>query len=151
MRVIYVAGPFRGQNSWEIEENIRRSERLALEVWRLGAACICPHTNTRFYQGAAPDSVWLDGDLEILGRCDGVMLTEDWQRSAGARAEVEYAKARGIPVFLSLEALDRWLRRAEPDAVIGATVRIPKPGWRQSARRVTSPRECQSQSLRRLL
>ena len=59
MKVVYVAGPFRGPNAWEIEENIRRAERLALEVWRLGCACLCPHTNTRFFQGAAPDAVWV--------------------------------------------------------------------------------------------
>ena len=113
MKVIYVAGPFRGPNSWEIEENIRRAERLALQVWRLGAACICPHTNTRFFQGAADDAVWLNGDLAIVGKCDGVMLTEDWQRSSGARAEVEYAEARSIPVFLTLEDLAHWLNAVE--------------------------------------
>lgn len=28
MKVIYVAGPFRAPNSWEIEQNIRRAEAL---------------------------------------------------------------------------------------------------------------------------
>lgn len=109
MKVVYVAGPFRGPNSWEIEENIRRAERLALEVWRLGCAVICPHTNTRFFQGAAPDDVWLDGDLAILAKCDAVLMTEDWERSSGARAEREFAKGKGIPVFYRLEAVKDWL------------------------------------------
>ena len=109
MKVIYVAGPFRAPNSWEIEQNIRRAETLALEVWRMGAACICPHTNTRFYQGAGPDEVWLHGDLEILTRCDAVLLTPDWERSTGERAEKEYAKARGIPVFQTLAELREFL------------------------------------------
>jgi hypothetical protein len=52
MKLIYVAGPFRGKDAWEIECNIRRAESLALEVWRLGAACICPHPTPDF-QGAA--------------------------------------------------------------------------------------------------
>lgn len=109
MKVVYVAGPFRGPTSWEIEENIRRAERLALDVWRLGAACICPHTNTRFFQGAANDEVWLRGDLAILEKCDAVMLTPDWERSSGATAEVAHAKARGIPVFATLGELARWV------------------------------------------
>lgn len=109
--VVYVAGPFRGPDSWAIECNIRRAETLALEVWRLGAAAICPHTNTRFYQGAAPDAVWLDGDLAILAKCDAVLLTPDWQRSSGARAEVDFARARGIPVFETLDELRLWLHR----------------------------------------
>lgn len=102
MKVIYVAGPFRGKDSWEMENNIRRAEAIALEVWRAGAAAICPHANTRFFQGTAPDSVWLDGDLDILRRCDAVLMTPDWERSAGARAERDLALKLGIPVLYEL-------------------------------------------------
>lgn len=109
MKVVYVAGPFRGPNNWEIEENIRRAERLALEVWRAGAACLCPHTNTRFFQGAADDAIWLDGDLEMLARCDAIVMTDDWQRSSGARAEEAFARARQIPVFYDVATLRGWL------------------------------------------
>jgi hypothetical protein len=109
MKVVYVAGPFRGPNAWEIEQNIRRAETLALEVWRLGAAVLCPHTNTRFFQGAADDAVWLDGDLELLARCDAVMFTADWERSSGARAERDHALKLNIPTFHDLEALKAWL------------------------------------------
>lgn len=112
MKVVYVAGPFRGANSWEMEQNIRRAEALALEAWRLGAAVICPHANTRFFQGAAPDSVWLDGDLAILGRCDAILMTPDWRRSAGARAERDYAMISGIPIFYGLDVLRAWLVKA---------------------------------------
>lgn len=99
MKLAYVAGPFRGANSWEMERNIRRAEELALELWRAGYAVICPHTNTRFFQGAAPDEVWLEGDLEMLRRCDLVVCTEDWRVSQGAIAEVAEAHKRKIPVF----------------------------------------------------
>lgn len=109
MQVVYVAGPFRGPDHFAIAENIRRAERLALEVWKAGAACICPHTNTMHFQGAAPDHVWLDGDLEILRRCDAVLVTFDWERSTGARAEVEFAIAHHIPVFYDLKSLQTWL------------------------------------------
>jgi hypothetical protein len=92
-----------------MEKNIRAAETLALEVWRLGAACLCPHTNTRFFQGAAPDSVWLEGDLEMLRRCDALMLTADWERSSGARAEREEAILHNIPIFHELADLRYWL------------------------------------------
>lgn len=111
MKVIYVAGPFRGPNAWEIESNIRRAEALSLEVWRMGAAALCPHTNTRFFQGAANDSVWLEGDLELLRRCDAVIVTPDWVRSSGARAEVAFAAKHDIPVFDSLDRLSLYLTR----------------------------------------
>lgn len=109
MKVVYVAGPFRGRDSWEMESNIRRAEALALEAWRAGAAVVCPHTNTRFFQGAAPDAVWLDGDLAILAKCDAILMTPDWERSSGARSEHEFAQARGIPAFYDMDGLRQWL------------------------------------------
>lgn len=109
MRVVYVAGPFRGKSHWEIHENIRNAERLALEVWRSGAAALCPHTNTIHFQDVAPDNVWLEGDLAMLERCDGIIMTPDWTRSTGARAEHTHAKNKGIPVFYTIDELKLWL------------------------------------------
>lgn len=109
MKVIYIAGPFRGPSAWDIECNIRRAETLALEVWRSGAAALCPHTNTRFFQGAADDAVWLAGDLEMLRRCDALILTSGWERSSGARAERDEAIRLGLPTFESVGELREWL------------------------------------------
>jgi hypothetical protein len=99
MKVAYVAGPFRADNSWDMEQNIRRAEAIALELWRMGHAVICPHTHTRFFQGAADDDVWLEGDLEILRRCDFIVMTPDWRRSSGARKELDEARRRGMAAY----------------------------------------------------
>lgn len=102
MKIAYVAGPFRGPNAWEIEQNIRRAEEVSLEVWRTPGWCaICPHTNSRFFQGAAPDSVWLEGDIEILRRCDALVLAPNWSKSSGTRAEVRVAIELKIPIHES--------------------------------------------------
>lgn len=105
MRVVYIAGPFRAASAWEVEQNIRRAECLALEAWRSGFAVICPHTNTRFFSGAAPDEIWLEGDLEILRRCDAVLLLPKWQESPGTRAEVAEAIKHCMHVFDDLSDL----------------------------------------------
>lgn len=122
MKVVYVAGPFRGANSWEIEQNIRAAESLSLEVWRMGAAVICPHTNTRFFQGAADDEVWLKGDLEILSRCDAILMTNDWRRSSGAAEEHGFAVERGIEVFyqdgMGLSQIKHWIESTEHGTVV---------------------------------
>lgn len=110
MKVVYVAGPFRGPDHWAIAQNIRRAEVLALEVWRLGAAAICPHANTAHFQNAAPDELWLEGDLEMLRRCDAIIMTPDWNRSSGATAEHAEATRCSIPIFYSAEALGEWLK-----------------------------------------
>ena len=117
MKLVYLAGPYRATTEWELLGNIRRAEALALEVWRLGAACICPHKNTAFLGGACDDAIWLAGDLEMLRRCDAVICTADWQRSAGSRDEVAMAKKLAIPVFSTIEELQIWLANsASPGA-----------------------------------
>lgn len=105
MLVVYIAGPYRGPDAFAIAENIRRAERLALAVWRAGAVALCPHMNTAHFQGAAPDAVWLAGDLELLTRCDVVLMVPGWESSAGARAEKQFAEDRGMPVYLSMAGL----------------------------------------------
>lgn len=109
LRTVYVAGPFRGPHHWAIAENIRHAERLALKVWAAGAVALCPHLNTIHFQNALPDEVWLDGDLELLRRCDAIIMTDNWQGSVGARTEHEFALRLGIPVFYTIEELTKWL------------------------------------------
>lgn len=109
MKVVYLAGPFRGPDHWAIWQNIHRAAALSLEVWRLGAACVCPHMNTFPFQGAADDEVWLEGDLAILAKCDAILLTADWERSSGARMEKTSAEEQGIPVFKDICDLGLWL------------------------------------------
>jgi len=113
MKLVYVAGPFRAASAWDIEQNIRSAEELALELWRRGVAVICPHTNTRFFQGAAPDEVWLKGTLEMLKRCDAVMLVAGWEQSSGSRVEVKVAKELNIPVFERLYEFEDWMKTFE--------------------------------------
>lgn len=109
MKIVYIAGPFRGKTEWDRQQNIRRAEGLALEVWRLGAAAICPHKNTEHFDGSAPDELWLRGDLEILRRCDAVILLPTWPRSQGAMFEKGFAEDNRIPVFEDLKDLKDWI------------------------------------------
>ena len=117
MKVVYVAGPFRAastfvpghQDMFAVQQNVMRAMELSLEVWRLGAVAVCPHSNTMFFTGSAEDKVWLDGDLELLARCDAVLMTPDWAKSSGARAEEAFAKKKGVPVFYKLDSVRDWL------------------------------------------
>lgn len=121
MKLIYIAGPFRASSSYvpghqdmfKVQENIMAAMKLGLDVARLdGAFPVIPHANTMFFTNAALDKVWLDGDLEMLRRCDAILMTSDWERSSGARAEEAFAKEHGIPVFYELATLKGWLMPA---------------------------------------
>lgn len=112
MKVIYIAGPFRAPTAWGIAENVRRAERAALEVAKLGAMPLCPHANTAHFQGECTDQFWLDGTMELLRRCDAVLTVEGWLASSWARAEVEEALRLGKPVFTETEPdqLADWIK-----------------------------------------
>jgi hypothetical protein len=109
MKVIYIAGPYRGANAWAVEQNIRRAEELSFAVNQMGATAICPHTITRFFNGTLTDDHWLVATMEIMRRCDAVLLTDNWKTSTGARAEHDEAMRVTIPVFYSIASLGRWL------------------------------------------
>lgn len=108
MLVIYIAGPFRGANDWERHQNINRAEETAFEVWQAGMVALCPHNNTRHFDGSLEDRIWLEGDLELLRRCDAMMLSPGWERSKGVAAELEFAHSMGLPVFITLRDLIAW-------------------------------------------
>lgn len=110
MKVIYVAGPFRGKTAWEVAENVRRAERLGYEVARLGLMPLIPHANTAHFDGELTADFWLEGTMELLRRSDAVIFTPDWERSSGARAEEAEAKRLGIFRFYSIAELESELQ-----------------------------------------
>jgi len=111
MKVIYLAGPYRSQTEVGVHRNIQDAERVALEVWRMGAVCICPQKNTAYFGGALPDAAWLEGDKELIRRSDAVLLMNTWSASPGASQEKEFADTIGKAVLSSLDELRHWLAR----------------------------------------
>jgi nucleoside 2-deoxyribosyltransferase len=65
----------------------------------MGYAVICPHKNTSMFDGECEELIWLNGYLEILKRCDIVIITHNWDESDGAIKEVAFADSLGIPVM----------------------------------------------------
>ncbi len=111
MKIVFVIGPYRAENAWEIEQNIRRAEETALGIWRLGAIPICMHSMNRFFMGTMPEEIYLRGDREILSRCaDAVITVGYWMDSSGSRDERTQALELGIPIFENLHELKTWLR-----------------------------------------
>jgi hypothetical protein len=100
MKILYVAGAFTAPTSWGIEQNVRAAERVGIYVARLGVMPLIPHANTRHFHGECTDEFWYAGTLELLKRCDGIIMCEGWSDSKGARAEFEYAKQHGMAVFM---------------------------------------------------
>ena len=111
MKVVYIAGPYRGDNAYVVHRNVNRAERMAMRVAKAGGMPLCPHCNTRNFDGTLTDVFWLEGTLELLRRCDALVLINGWRRSSGARKEHEEALALGMPIFeeASFSDLEKWL------------------------------------------
>ena len=105
MRVIYVSGHYLGDRTeWGIKQNIELAEKAARELWDEGWAVICPHKNSAFMGGLRenPDEdrrLWLDGDLELLRRCDTIFMVKGWETSRGANEELALAQQLGLEVI----------------------------------------------------
>jgi len=110
MKLIYIAGKYRDSNSWDIEQNIRRAETLSLEVAKLGLMPVCPHTQSRFFYGTLTEDFWMEGTLEILRRCDAVLVCGDPKKSKGTLGEIGEASLLDIPVFFSIKELKSWIK-----------------------------------------
>jgi hypothetical protein len=112
MKIVYIAGPYRGISEHAVRMNIRRAEEEALFVWSEGGAAMCPHKNTAGFGGAygIPDETWLAGDLELLARCDAIYPIQEWMYSSGAKVEVQFAREHGIKILYGRDDVRKYLR-----------------------------------------
>ncbi len=99
MEVAYVAGPYRSRwGIFGIFLNVLKSRYIAKRLWAKGYAVVCPHSNSAFFKSCSEDII-LKGYIEILKRCDLVVLTSDWRRSEGAVKEVVVCIESSIPIY----------------------------------------------------
>jgi hypothetical protein len=105
MKLVYIAGPFRGPTPWDVEHNVRRAEAIGLEVARAGHMPVIPHANTRFFDGQLTGEFWLAGTLELMRRCDMVLMVSGWAQSPGSREERYEAIRLGKQVYYDVSEL----------------------------------------------
>ena len=109
MKVIYIAGPFRAQTSWQIELNIHQAKCAAFEIWKVGHVAICPHANSGDFAGEPFEDSVLAGYREVVRRCDAVLLLPGWEASIGSLRERETAKDSNVPIFYHMDDLMEFL------------------------------------------
>ena len=103
--LVYVAGAYRGKSKYrlinrlQVMRNIYRAWRVARELWGMGYTVICPHANSALMDSVAPNETFLKGDIEMLKKCDGIVMLPGWVYSAGAVREYMVAIDRGMKVM----------------------------------------------------
>ena len=102
MKLIYVAGPYRGRTREEVDLNIASARQVGKLCVDKGWYPCIPHTNTGNFEHLAPEmneEFWLEGTLEMMRRCDAVVLCPGWEHSSGTLGEIAEANRLGIPVY----------------------------------------------------
>lgn len=123
MRLVYIAGPYRGPDITAVRKNIQAAKNTAIDliarqvqknslVW----FPVIPHMNTALFdfQGeleGVPDEYYLQGTMQQMQGCQAVVLVshDAILKSVGTTEEVARANARGIPVFVNVESFIRFV------------------------------------------
>ena len=100
-RLIFVSGPYKAKTEGEKAQNIWHAVRVACRLWELGFFVICPHTNSAHFESLAKldESIWLEGGLEMLSRCDCVFMLSGWEESEGSVVEYNLAQELELPIY----------------------------------------------------
>jgi len=118
VKVLYVSAKYRDpRGTWYIKKNIQIAEEIAVELWQMGFAVICPHSNTAFFEGPINDPIIIAGDCELVKRSDGVVVGPNWFTSEGTRIEWKTGFDNKKPIFFwekprDVEALKAWAKDA---------------------------------------
>ena len=90
-RIAYISGPYRSSTPNGIYFNINQAREVAIKYWMRGYIVLTPHLNSMFMDGLIPDSEWIKRDLELLRRCDTVVMLKTWKNSQGSCIELDEA------------------------------------------------------------
>lgn len=98
--MIYLAAPYRHDNPAIMAQRLDATRDATERMIRGGLRVFSPLVYSTAMQAEPPDT-WYQFDLEILDRCDElvVLMLPGWQDSYGVGLEIERALERGMPVF----------------------------------------------------
>lgn len=105
MLKVYIASPYTQGN---IDDNVRVQIEMAHVLMDLGCAPYAPNLShfLHLYKARTYEE-WLSTDLTWVESCDVLLRLPGY--SPGAEREVIHAKNMGIPVFYSIEELERFI------------------------------------------
>lgn len=104
MIAIYIAGPITNGDQFV---NCRNAILAGEQLRVAGHAPYVPHLSSLWQMIAPVDyEGWMLLDFAWIERCDALLRIPG--ESSGADREMEHARAKGIPVFLSIKSVLEW-------------------------------------------
>jgi len=120
MKIVFIAGPYFGDgDKGKIQGNIRHAEKYQIALANAGVGFFCPHNHTEHFEikATANEDFYREMDMIFLRKiADAVMAIPGWETSLGSRAEIEFAKSKGLPIFYpqspaNLEEIIDWAKK----------------------------------------
>lgn len=101
MKLLYIAGRYRGISDEQVQLNIETAKYFGMLAIEKGWYPVIPHMNTAHMEAitCAGDSFFIEGTLELMERCDAVLMIPGWEPSVGASGERKRAMDLGMPVY----------------------------------------------------
>lgn len=98
--LIYIAGPYSASTEEGIQAHINEARAVAEKLALRGHHFICPHLNTAgMHKLDVPIKFWYEMDIDILRRCDAILMMHGWNSSFSAAKELEIAGKLGIQIL----------------------------------------------------
>ena len=106
MKMIYISGPMSNTPNSNFEAFDKAEKQLVKLGYNvLNPHKICDELNTRFFEmGKNPEyEDYLKEDiLQMLSKCDKVLVLKGWRQSKGAKLEIATAIACGLDVVFDI-------------------------------------------------
>ncbi len=104
---VYLTGPITATATHSVEDNVASALAVYFECLRQGVPAFCPQVTALSPSAhlVIDYDLWLAYDYAVIDRCTHLLCLPRWETSGGATLEIEYARAKGIPVRDSLAAI----------------------------------------------
>lgn len=119
--VLYISGAISAEKKHMISLNVKRGKHYARKWFQKGYAIHCPHLQTQGFTDIGHWDDFIDRDLSILAKCDGIVMMPGWRYSRGACVEYMFAEKEGMKIIYD----DEYLSWVEEYPVVGDIVYLP--------------------------
>lgn len=109
----YIAGPYTAPDYKQVAANVLAARIVARKLFKLGFATHTPHSEMWGWEDDNEITYedCMSADLEVLSRCDAIVLVPGWESSPGARTELQEARRLGLAELYSGEEAAEWIAR----------------------------------------
>lgn len=113
MKLVFVAGPYRGEGKLgEIERNIAQSARFQSALAHAGIVAYSPNIHDAHWETLnggnerAARTLKVFTEWVLAERADALAVMPGWETSAGTKVEIATSTERGIPIFYLKDEAD---------------------------------------------